>query len=119
MGSDMESIERMVPYTLSEDTPNRDALNDKNPNEVTPNRDGPNDKNPNEDTSDIKNDSKATTPGTSSNHRRKVITNPTDDEILAAQGLLELFREARVFSTTAKVSGFKASYNRIFFLINL
>ena len=91
MGNDKDNIETMVPYTLNDDTPNRDT---------------PNDKNPHEDTSNIKNDRKATTPGTCSNQGRKVIINPTDDEILAAQGLLELFRQARVFSTP-KVSALK------------
>lgn len=100
MGNDKDNIEMMVPYTLNDDTPNGDT---------------PNDKNPNEDTSNINNESKATIPGTSSNQGRKVIINPTDDEILAAQGLLQLFQEARVFSTS-KVSAFKLSYYKTFHL---
>lgn len=84
MGNDKDNIEMMVPYTLNDDTPNGD-------------------------TSNINNESKATIPGTSSNQGRKVIINPTVDEILAAQGLLQLFQEARVFSTS-KVSAFKLSY---------
>lgn len=110
MGGDKDNIETMVPYTFNDDTPNNE-----NPNDDTPNGDTPNDKNPNEDTSDITNDSKATIPGTSSNQGRKVIINPTDDEILAAQGLLQLFQEARVFSTP-KVSVFKLLYYKIFHL---
>lgn len=59
---------------------------------------------PNENTKammpDTPNDNtKAITPGTSSERDRKVITSPTPDEILAAEGLLELSQEARVFSS--------------------
>lgn len=133
MGNDKDNIETMVPYTLNDGTPNDENLkddtpNDNNPNDDTfkndtlndgtPNDEIPNDETPNNDSKAMISDSsnantKATILGTSSGQGRKVVINPTDDELLAAQGLLELFQEVRVFSTP-EVS--TLSYYKIFHL---
>lgn len=135
MGNDKDNIETMVPYTLNDDTPKDENLNDGTPNDNNSNDDTfnndtlnngtPNDEIPSNET--LNNDSKAiisgssndnaeaTILGTSRDQGRKVVINPTDDELLAAQGLLELFQEARVFSTP-EVSTFNLSHYKIFHL---